>query len=74
LVIVYFPLSLPLSHTSRQFRIEKLFFSPDDDFKGEPGVAHALDEEEGLVGVGLGLVQGPGVDLINQFRAEFTDR
>ena len=32
---------------------------PDDELEGEPDVADQLDEEEGLVGVGLGLVQRP---------------
>ena len=33
---------------------------PDDYFKAEPRIANALHEEEGLVGVGLSFVQGPG--------------
>ena len=32
---------------------------PDNELEGEPDVADELDEEEGLVGVGLGLVQRP---------------
>ncbi len=31
-----------------------------EDLDGEPRVTNALDEEEGVVGVGLVLVQGPG--------------
>ena len=39
---------------------QKIYKSwPDDELKCEPDVADELDEEEGLVGVGLRLVQGP---------------
>ncbi len=36
---------------------------PDDELEGEPDVADELHEEEGLVRVGLGLVQGPEGDV-----------
>ena len=35
----------------------------DDELEGEPDVADELDEEEGLVWIGLGLVQGPVGDV-----------
>ena len=38
---------------------------PDDEFEGEPDVADEFDEEEGLVRIGLGLVQGPECDVVS---------
>ena len=37
----------------------------DDELEGEPDVADELDEEEGLVRIGLGLVQGPECDVVS---------
>ena len=36
----------------------------DDELEGEPDVADELDEEEGLVGIGLSLVQRPERDIV----------
>ena len=38
---------------------------PNDELEGEPDVADELDEEEGLVRIGLGLVQGPECDVVS---------
>ena len=37
----------------------KALFLPDKYLNGEPGVADALDVEEGVVRIGTVLVQGP---------------
>ena len=42
--------------------------SPDKDLDGEPGVADALDVEEGVVGVGAVLVQRPVGDVTTSRR------
>ena len=42
--------------------------SPDKDLDGEPGVADALDIEEGVVGVGAVLVQRPVGDVTTSRR------
>ena len=42
--------------------------SPDKDLYGEPGVADALDVEEGVVGVGAVLVQRPVGDVTTSRR------
>ena len=38
----------------------------DDELEGEPDVADQLDEEEGLVRIGLGLVQRPECDVVTE--------
>ena len=38
----------------------------DDELESEPDVANELDEEEGLVGIGLSLVQGPERDIVTE--------
>ena len=38
----------------------------DDELKGEPDVANDLDEEEGLVRIGLSLVQRPECDVVTE--------
>ena len=38
----------------------------DDELEGEPDVANELDEEEGLVRIGLSLVQRPECDVVTE--------
>ena len=38
----------------------------DDELQGEPDVANDLDEEEGLVRIGLSLVQRPECDVVKE--------
>ena len=38
----------------------------DDELQGEPDVANDLDEEEGLVRIGLSLVQRPECDVVTK--------
>ena len=46
---------------------------PGEDFDGEPGVADALDVEEGVVGVGLRLVQRPGRGIGRRLHRDVAD-
>lgn len=46
---------------------------PDEELEREPGVADALDVEEGLVGVGLSLVQCPRRSVVRSVDGDVPD-
>ena len=46
---------------------------PDEQLDGEPSIAHALHEEEGVVWVGAVLVQGPGCPVHRRPHRQVVD-
>ena len=63
-----------VKHTFDESQFAWRWGEPSQNLNGEPGIANALDVEEGLVWIGLCLVQDPGEGVVRCLHCYILDR